>query len=190
MLKFIKEVVKHPKEVGAITEFSKECVNLAIKTINLSKAKVVVEFGCGLGNFTENILKKISPQTVFLTLEVNPSFVAETKRKCPRSNVYHDSAINIEKYLEKQGVEKCDCIISTLPWAVFDRNLQKEILNASYNCLNPGGEFIAVAYTLGTYFPAGRRFRELIKNKFKVVSKTKVVWKNFPPAFFYYCRKN
>ncbi|MEA3343945.1 MAG: rRNA adenine N-6-methyltransferase family protein [archaeon] len=177
-------------KTGAVARSSEEFANLIADTANLSNAQTVVELGPGTGTYTEKILERISDDTVFFSLEINPFFVKEAKKRCPSAIVYQDSAANVNKYLKKHGVDGCDCIISGLPWACFDRELQENLLRAIVDALNPGGEFVASACLPGILFlPTGKRFRNMLGDRFKKVTTSGIVWKNIPPALVYYCKK-
>ena len=112
-----------------------------------------------------------------------------TKTRCPSANVYHDTAENLKLYLNKHGKETCDCVISTLPWTLFDKELQERILNAIWDALPEGGEFLTVTYTFAPFLPSGMRFKKLIRKRFAHVTRTKPIWKNLPPVYVYYCKK-
>ena len=122
MFDLMKQSILDSK-TGAVARSSEEFANMIADTANLSKAKTVVELGPGTGTYTEKILERISDDTVFFSLEINPFFVKETKKRCPSAIVYHDSAANVNKYLEKHGVDRCDCIISGLSWSCFEEEL-------------------------------------------------------------------
>lgn len=168
-------------------ELSNLITDLAL--IGKNPNETVVELGSGTGVFTEQILKKITSDAVFFSIEINPIFVEMTRKKCPKALVYEDSAVNIGKYLKINGRKGCDSIISGLPWAGFSEELQQELLNSILNSLKSGGKFVTFAYIHGQYLKAGERFKELLKKNFSKVEKSKIVWKNFPPAFVYDCTK-
>ncbi len=178
-----------PKEIGAIASSSKGLSQIITTATNLSEKKCVVELGSGTGVFTKRILQKVSSECIVFSLELNPQFVKETKKNCSGAIVYCASAKQIRKYLLKHNQHACDCIISGLPWSAFDEKLQEELLNEIYASLEVGGEFFTFAYIHGIILPAGIRFRKLLIKKFSHVEKTRIVWKNLPPAVVYCCRK-
>ncbi len=118
MIKFVKEFVLSPRKTGAIAPSSSELATAITDSVDMAMAKTVVEFGSGTGVFTERILKKIGDDTVFFAMEINPSFVAKTRKRCPDAIVYQDWAENVKKYLENHGQSHCDCIVSGLPWTL------------------------------------------------------------------------
>ncbi len=188
-MNFFRQFLKNPIETGAIASSSTGLSQLITDRAQLSKKKCVVELGSGTGVFTKEIIHKISTNCIFFSLEINRQFVAETKKNCPTATVYHASALDIKKYLLKHDQTSCDCIISGLPWAGFDQKLQEELLNAAYDSLVDGGEFLTFAYLQGLVFPPGIKFKKLLKKKFRQVEKTRIIWKNLPPALVYHCRK-
>ncbi|MDD5090556.1 MAG: methyltransferase domain-containing protein [Candidatus Wallbacteria bacterium] len=168
---------------------SPELADLISSAAEKAFARSVVEFGTGTGVFTRRIKDRLKPGTEFFTLEVNPDFCEQTRRLCPDVVVYNDSACNVRKYLEQHSLEHCDVIISGLPWAAFDSELQECLMRATIDALKPGGRFLTFAYLQGTILPSGIRFRNLLHSHFSRVRRTRIVWKNIPPAFVYYCRK-
>lgn len=188
-LGFVKQFLVSPGKTGALVASSRELATLITRTASIPKAKTIVELGPGTGVFTKKILQQLSGNTVFFALDVNPFFVDETRRQCSKAVVYHDTAVNVKRYLSRHGVSKCDCIISSLPWAGFDKDLQESILQQIVDVLEPGGEFLTFAYLHNVFFPTARLFHHMLYHKFRRVTTTKIVWKNVPPAFVYYCRK-
>ncbi len=184
-LDFFKQFVLNPIKTGAIAPSSEQLSNLITDKAGLDKAKVVVEFGAGTGAFTEKILNKIKRGTEFIAFEINPEFVKATKKRCPEANIINDSAVNIRKYLKK----KADVIISGLPFAGFNEKLQDKLLDSTVNSLKQNGKFLTFAYVHGVLLPHEKSFRDKLNQRFKEVKKTRIVWKNLPPAFVYIARK-
>ncbi len=189
LIQFIKQFVFHPTKTGAVAPSSKGLADLITDTANLSGTSAVIEFGPGTGVFTEKIFQKISKNTKFFALEINPDFVEATRNRCPEVIVYQDSAANAKKYLNELGLKECDCIICGLPWASFSEDLQNELLDTILDVLKPGGKFLTFAYLQGLLLPAGMRFKKKLSTRFKKVTKTRTVWLNILPAFVYCAEK-
>lgn len=186
---YIKQFLRDPKSTGSITPSNEELSELITETARLDEMGTVIELGPGTGVFTEKILEKKSPETLFFAIEINPEFCEATKLRCPSATVYKDSAENTKKYLERHGKDSCDCIISSLPWAVFDHDTQDKLLDAIWDVLRPGGRMITFSYSISMMIPNARRFRSILRNRFTNVAKSKTVWSNFPPAFVYSAEK-
>lgn len=176
-------------ETGAIAPSSASLSEFITDAAQLPAKKCVVELGSGNGVFTQKILQKISSGCTFFGLEIDPQFVQETKKNCPEAVVYLASAKEIKTYLFQHQQERCDCIISGLPWAAFNQKQQEELLSAVDDSLEIGGEFFAFAYLPGLLLPTGIRFKKLLKKKFSLVTTTQIIWKNLPPAVVYCCKK-
>lgn len=186
---YIKQFLKNPKNTGSLTPSNEELSELVTDTAELGEMGTVVELGSGTGVFTEKILKKKNPEALFFAIEINPEFCEATRSRCPSATVYMDSAENMKKYLEQHGKNSCDCIISSLPWAVFDHRTQDKLLNTIWKVLRPGGRMITFSYSISMMVPNARRFRSILRNRFTSVVKSKTVWSNFPPAFVYSAKK-
>jgi phosphatidylethanolamine/phosphatidyl-N-methylethanolamine N-methyltransferase len=183
------EFIKDLKNTGAVAPCSDNVAKALMKHASLHDSKTVVELGPGTGVITQRVLENISDDTLFLALDVNPHFVAQTQKKCPKAYVYLDTAENIKLYLKKHGRDSCDCVISTLPWTLFSKELQEKILSAVMEVLQPGGRFLTVTYTFTSLLPSGKRFRNLLRDTFTSIQRTKTIWKNIPPVHVYYCQK-
>ncbi len=186
---YIKQFLRYPQSTGSIAPSNEELSELVTETARLDEMGTVVELGSGTGVFTEKILEKKSPEALFFAIEINPEFCEATKSRCPSATVYRDSAENMKKYLEQHGKDSCDCIISSLPWTVFDHGTQDRLLDVIWDVLKPGGRMITFSYSISMMVPNARRFRSTLRNKFTNVVKSKTVWSNFPPAFVYSAEK-
>lgn len=188
-IKFLTQFLIHPTKIGAIAPSNNKLCDMITDMAELRKVSSVIEFGSGTGVITEKILNKISMDTTFFAMEINETFVEATKKRCPDATIYQSSASNAKKYLEMHGEQGCDGIISSLPWSAFSDELQDDLMETILDVLNPGGKFLTYAYVPGLVFPSARRFRNKLNEKFDKVSKSKIVWTNFPPAFVYYAEK-
>lgn len=185
-LRFIAPFLSSPVQTGAIAASSRALAALTVDTANLQPGVTsVVEFGSGTGVFTAEILRKLDKNAVFMAIEVNPHFVRETRRNCPGATVYEGSALMVGEFLSRHGLSQCDRIVCGLPWAAFTKQSQVALLAASYAALKPGGRFVTFAYLHGLALPQGLSFRRLLRQNFSVVTTTRTVWRNLPPAFVY-----
>lgn len=186
-IKFLKQLIKDPKSTGAIAPSSEDLADLITDTANLQNSMMIVELGSGTGIFTRKILEKKSSSADFFALEISSDFVKISRET--GAIIYHDCAMKIDHYLKLHEKEYCDTVISGLPFAAFDKSLQRGIMNSVIESLNPGGQFLTFAYLQGMLMPQGRRFRNLLDEEFREVRRTEIVWNNLPPAFVYHCIK-
>lgn len=172
-------------ETGAIASSSQGLADLITDFASLDQARIVIELGPGTGVFTEKILEKMRKNGIFFALEINPRFVAATRRRCPQCRVFHDSAAHTRNHLNDLGVQHCDAVVSGLPWAAFPERVQDEILDAVVDALKPGGTFVTFAYLHGVLLERGKMFRRKLYSRFTQIERTPTVWRNMPPAFVY-----
>jgi len=187
LLDFARQTLKSPASIGAIAPSSKYVANSVMSLANLEDAKTVVELGPGTGVFTEQIVSRLDSDTTFFALELNKVFVNATKDRCPQAEVYHDTAQSIRHYLNKHDVDQCDCIVSSLPWTIFDPIEQNVLLEILSSVLAPGGSFVSIVYLGAKTRRRGRHFIDSLPIHFNTVHKTKTVWQNIPPTQIYRC---
>jgi phospholipid N-methyltransferase len=166
--------------VGSMTPSSRFLAAKMLNHIPIKDAKVIVELGPGTGVFTEKILEKIGKNTQFIVIELNDDFFIALKEKFHHPNLHlmHDSADQIEVYLNELGFKKADLIISSLPLANFPSNLRNQIIGTAKDCLTENGKFVQFQYSLQSLNML-KRFFLSVKVDFTLF--------NFPPAFVYTC---
>lgn len=183
---FLKEFVSKPHEVGAIAPSSPSLAREVTGSVDWDRVAVVAEYGAGLGAITEEILKKIDGRD-FFAIELNEVYADRFSRMFPHVRLYRDSVANVESICETHGVDRIDCVISSLPWAIFSQESQDELLDAMLRVMSPNGQFVTFAYLHGLVLPTGRRFRRKLAARFRIVERSRVVWRNTPPAIVYHC---
>lgn len=188
-LLFFYNFVRHPKSTGAVFPSSRRLAEKMIDGAGLETAASVVELGPGTGAFTGTIAERLDDPGIYLGLELREKFAAIVQEKFPQLLVVNDSAEKIVENLGKIDRQEADAIISGLPWAAFDSNLQKRIMSSVTAALAPGGKFSTFTYLHACRLPAGKRFRALLDDNFSDVQTSKTVWRNLPPAFVYHCTK-
>lgn len=188
-LLFFYNFVRHPKSTGAVFPSSRRLAEKMIDGAGLETAASVVELGPGTGAFTGTIAERLDDPGIYLGLELREKFAAIVQEKFPQLLVVNDSAEKIVENLGKIDRQQADAIISGLPWAAFDSNLQKRIMSSVTAALAPGGKFSTFTYLHACRLPAGKRFRALLDDNFSDVQTSKTVWRNLPPAFVYHCTK-
>lgn len=188
-LKFMKRFIYKPISVGSIIPSSQGLSKLITGSLMLSRANVVVELGSGTGVFTEQIMQKVKKDAFVLVFEIDPLLAKLTQKRCPQAVVINDTALNLEKQLDKYNVTSADIIISSLPFAGFNKKFQSRLLKTIINSLSEGGEFLTFTYVYNLLLPGGRRFKKVINSNFQNFKISKPVWENFPPSVVYDCIK-
>lgn len=188
-LQFFAAFLTHPHRMGAIAPSSQALCQRMLEWIVWDKVRVVIECGPGTGVFTEHIVSRMRPGTVFVSIEIHADFAARLTKRFPSVRVYQDSVLNVKDICDREGLCEVDAIISGLPWALFPEAEQQRYLEALLTVLRPGGQFATFAYLQGLLLHAGRRFQRTLQQTFAEATATPTVWRNIPPAFVYRCRK-
>jgi phospholipid N-methyltransferase len=187
--RFLGAFLKRPSQVGALGPSSRYLAAAMVRGCALEAADTVVELGPGTGVFTRAILSRIGQRTTFFALELSPLMVRGLKQRFPQVTVYNDSAEELLRYLARHGKAQVDYIFCGLPWASIPLNVQSRILDAILASLAPGGLFITFGYLFAHWMPNAQHFRQRLKSHFRQVETSRAVWRNFPPAFVYRCRR-
>ncbi|MCL4181570.1 MAG: SAM-dependent methyltransferase [Verrucomicrobia bacterium] len=186
-LQFLAAFIRNPAAVGSLWPSSPTLARATLSNCDLRSARLVVELGPGTGAFTRVILDRLGEQTEFFVIELDSNSTLQLRRRFPGLHVVNDSAENLTRHVEKTG-KKADYIISGLPWANMNPELQDRILDNIIDSLAERGAFTTFGYWHASLLPASRRFRVRLEKRFGVVRRSHVIWKNVPPAIFYSCR--
>jgi phospholipid N-methyltransferase len=177
---FFKTYLSEKKVVGAVAPSSKFLCKKMLASIDFSKDLVLVEFGPGTGVFTEEIIKRMSKNSVLYVFELNDVFheMLNEKISDPRVKLFHDSAEKVEYFLNHDNFHHADFVLSSLPLAVIPGPVKTEILSASKKVLGEKGKYIQFQYSLNA--------KKMLKTYFQdmKISFTPI---NIPPAFVYCC---
>jgi phosphatidylethanolamine/phosphatidyl-N-methylethanolamine N-methyltransferase len=183
---FLSKFLRRPVRTGAVAPSCPELGRLITDRIGLEEARLAVELGPGTGALTQSITHRAAPEARLLAVEIDPVFAQIVQERFPRVTVVNGPAQQLPDYVAGVPV---DCIVSGLPWAGFSDDLQTSILGAVLAVLKPGGWFTTFAYVHAAWLPPGRRFRRRLQDGFTKVERTRVIWRNLPPAFVYRCQK-
>jgi phosphatidylethanolamine/phosphatidyl-N-methylethanolamine N-methyltransferase len=189
VINFFKRYVAHPDQVGAIAPTSKSVGRVVCDAAHVGDVASVVELGPGDGAITRVIVEQLRPNATFFAIEISPEFCKAMAERFPEVTVYNDSAEQIGAYLAQHNLDACDAIVSGLPWASFPESLQTTLLDAVYSALKPGGRFTTYTYLFSPLLSKGKRFREMLEDRFGEVQVTPLIWANVPPAFVYVAEK-
>lgn len=186
---FARQLARQPAATGAIAPSSRLLAKEVVRQADLNDAKAVVELGPGTGVFTEEILNSLTEQQKFFAIELNQTFVSATRNRCPDARVYHGAATTLPLWLTKNKCLHADCIVSSLPWTIFDESDQDELMRVISSSLAPNGVFVAIVYLGAKCRSRGRYFINNLQRHFSVVTNTPTVWRNLPPSQIYRCVK-
>ncbi len=176
---FLKEFLHHPQTIGSITPSSNYLVQRMLSHVPWNQVDTVVELGAGTGVFTQAIANQLQSHQHALIIEQDDTMLNHLQCRFP-DMYYGHHAEDLQKLLEQYGMQKADCIISSLPYAVFPVKLRLKILHSIYRSLTPNGIFMAYQYSPQMY----RTFRRIFSH-----IELSFEWRNLPPAIIYQCKK-
>ena len=188
-LAFLGAFLRKPHAVGAITPSSQALALAMVEGMELRRAKLVIELGPGTGAFTKVILERLGRQTEFVALELDKVSAKRLRQQFPGVAFHHDSAENLHHYVAHSRSKRADIVISGLPWTILPRPVHDRIFRGIIDSLAPDGYFTTFAYVHSGCLPSACRFRSLLKEHFQQVERSRVVWRNIPPAFVYRCSR-
>jgi phospholipid N-methyltransferase len=146
---FAQNFLKYPKMIGSLVPSSRFLVERLLQPIDWSRAKVVVEYGPGVGNITREILKRLPRDASLIAIEINRDFVRLVREENddPRLSVVHASAVDVRSVLTARGHSGADYIISSIPYTTLDRDLRVRILRESRAALKGDGALVMYQFT-------------------------------------------
>jgi phospholipid N-methyltransferase len=177
---FARNFLKSPFMLGSVVPSSPFLVNDMMNQVDWDRARVVVEYGPGVGTFTREILRRMRPDAVLVAIELNTDFVEYLSHhvRDPRFRVVQGSAALVRSVLAEQNLAHADYIISSLPYLNMTDALRREILEESRLALNAEGSMLLFQYT--------RTLLPYLESSFSSV-KLNFQFFNILPALIFHC---
>lgn len=177
---FLKAFFRDPKMIGAIVQSSSRTVDRVLSHVDWQRTAVFVEYGPGVGTFSEKILENLKTDGLYIAIDPNPDFVKHLKEQYPdsRMSVVQGSAEDVAEILHAHGKTGADFVISGLPFTLLPEGVGDKIARATKSILRPGGAFLVYQYSR-----ASRKFMEPvftdIEDDFELL--------NIPPCKIFCC---
>ena len=146
---FARNFFKHPAMLGSLIPSSQYLVNDVLSQVDWQRARVLVEYGPGVGTITQEILRRMSPEAVLVAIELNADFVEflRCQFKDPRFHVVQGSASDVRSVLGSLNLGQADYIISGIPYTNIPEPARRQILVESREVLNPQGALLVYQFT-------------------------------------------
>lgn len=177
---FARNFCKSPAMLGSVVPSSSFLVNDMMSQVDWERARVLVEYGPGVGTFTREILKRMRSDAVLVAIELNSDFVEYLSANIsdPRFRVVHGSAAQVRSILAEQNLAPADCIISGLPYRNMADALRREILDESRLALRAEGSMLLFQYS--------RTLQPYLESSFSSVTRNFQLF-NILPAMIFHC---
>lgn len=180
MLLFARNFLKHPVMLGSVIPSSRFLIHHILRQIDWKRARVIVEYGPGVGTITRHLLRRMAPDAKMIVLEMNGEFVdfLRSTNQDPRLHVYHRSAADVQEVLAELGLSNADYIISGIPFSTMPDEVRTSVLEATRAALLPDGSFLVYQFSRAV-FPHLKRIFGRIRQEFEPL--------NILPAHLFYC---
>ncbi|HKK87819.1 MAG TPA: methyltransferase domain-containing protein [Saprospiraceae bacterium] len=131
--------------VGAIFETSGAAEAEICRQIPQGYQGSVVEFGMGHGNITKKILDRMGPEGRVYAFEIHEDFCTHVEEKLNDSRliIVNDDASSLRTHVK----DKVGFVLGSIPYSFFSKEKSQQILQDSYELLEPGGFYSQVLYT-------------------------------------------
>lgn len=180
-LLFAKNFLQHPRMLGSVIPSSRFLIQRILDRIDWIRARVIVEYGPGVGNVSQQLLRRLRPDGRLVLIEMNEDFVALLRQRIqdPRLTVVQGSAANIRQILRDLHIPSADYIISGIPYSTIPVALRRRILRESRAMAAEGGEVIVYQFM--------RSIERHLRDCFDEVEPDFEAL-NLPPARVWYCK--
>lgn len=180
---FFRGFLKHPVMVGSVIPSSKVLIDRMLGPVDWANCRLFVEYGPGVGTFTQHILDRIAPDATVLTIDTNADFTRYLNVKFgdSRLQAVTGSAADVRSIMAERGFDEADYILSGLPFSTLPPGIGPKIAEETAQALRPGGAFLVYQFS--------PKVREYIEPHFDRLERG-FEWFNVPPATLFWAWKD
>ena len=180
---FLRGFIKHPVMVGSVIPSSKVLIDKMLAPVDWANCKLFVEYGPGVGTFTEHVLQRMAPDATLIAIDTNPDFTTYLRRKFADSRLFPvtGSAADVRQIIADCGFEEADYVLSGLPFSTLPPGIGPSIAEATAEALRPGGAFLVYQFS--------PKVRDFIAPHFERIDRG-FEWLNVPPAQLFWAWKD
>ena len=181
VLLFARNFFRHPRMLGSIVPSSRFLIRELLGPVDWRRARVIVEYGPGVGGITAEVLRRMRPDALLIAIEMNPDFVSYLRSALTdsRLRVVEGSAESVDEILRRYGQRQADYIISGIPFSTIPAPSRERILCKTRAVLAPGGAFLVYQFTTRVLEDLKRIFGYVVR-KFEPL--------NVLPAHLFFCQ--
>jgi phospholipid N-methyltransferase len=180
---FLRGFIKHPVMVGAALPSSKATIDKVLAKVDWAACKLMVEYGPGVGTFTEHVLQRMAPDATLIAIDTNEDFIRYLRRKFTDNRLFPvtGSAADVRQIVTDCGFAHADYALSGLPFSTLPPGVGPQIAEETYDVLRPGGCFMVYQYTA--------KARDFMAPHFDRIERG-LEWLNVPPCQIFWCWKD
>jgi phospholipid N-methyltransferase len=176
---FLRGFIKHPVMVGSIIPSSKATIDKMLAPVDWENCRLFVEYGPGVGTFTEHVLRRMAPDATLIAIDTNPDFTRYLRGKFTDNRLFPvtGSAADVRQIIADCGFEHADYILSGLPFSTLPAGIGPKIAEETHAALRPGGAFLVYQFKA--------RVRDFMAPHFNRIDKG-LEWANIPPCHLFW----
>jgi phospholipid N-methyltransferase len=180
---FLRGFIKHPVMVGSVIPSSKVLIDKMLEPVDWANCRLFVEYGPGVGTFTEHVLQRLAPDATLIAIDTNADFTRYLRRKFADSRLFAvtGSAADVRPIMADCGFAQADYILSGLPFSTLPPGVGTKIAEATAEALRPGGAFLVYQFS--------PKVREFLSPHFDRIDRG-FEWINIPPAQLFWAWKD
>lgn len=183
VFKMIKAGLKNPLHIGAIAPSSTYLAAQMLHGLPLCSGKSILELGVGTGPFTKALHQILPADIPYLGIEREAGFMHSLRHRYPHFHFVCGDAGDALQIHAESGLPKVNCILSGLPFASLPEAVRNNILDAIDDFMAEGCLFRNFQYVHAFKMSPAVAFRERMNEKYGMVERSPVVFKNLPPAY-------
>jgi phospholipid N-methyltransferase len=176
---FLRGFIKHPVMVGSVIPSSKAVIDRMLEPVDWANCKLFVEYGPGVGTFTEHVLRRMAPDATLVAIDTNADFTRYLRGKFTDSRLFPvtGSAADVRQIIAECGFEQADYVLSGLPFSTLPPGVGPKIAEETAEALRPGGAFLVYQFS--------PKVREFMAPHFERIERA-FEWVNIPPCHLFW----
>ena len=180
---FLSGFLKRPRMVGSVIASTKALINTMLKRVDWPNTRLFVEYGPGVGTYTQAILDRLAPDGTYIAIDTNPDFIDYLRLKFTDSRFVPvlGSAADVERIVADHGFDKADYVLSGLPFSTLPKGVAPQIAAATHRVLKPGGAFLVYQFR--------PKVRDFLKPHWSDIDYS-VEWRAIPPSHNFWAWKS
>ncbi len=178
---FLRAWFRSPLSIASLVPSSAATGRAFARLIDLSRDGDILELGSGTGAISQSLLAAGIPSSRLILVERDPELAGYLRRQFPRLRLVQEDAACIGSTLEELGVQRLSVVVSSLPIVWFPLPAQADIVEACFQRLGAGGEFLQMTNQPASPMP--------MKKLGLAGERAVTIWRNFPPSFIWCYRR-
>ena len=175
---FLKRFLQRPFQVASIIPSSRTLIRRVADKMDLTKPRVIVEYGPGEGCHTREIVRRMHPDSQMILFELDPELaehLGEQFRDDPRVTVLNADCATLATVLAEHGHAHCDYIVSGIPFSILEPAKKRALLRSTFDVLAPHAGAAIIIYQVTNELIAHCRHFSRIESQYCL--------QNLPPMF-------